>query len=80
MADAVWIRNSVADKGPPVPAAGDRTAPSWIELHDGRRFVFDRATGATVRLASLAANEILLAPGLVYRRADQTRRKEAAHG
>lgn len=55
-------------KGPSIGTYRDRDIPSWIDARGGRyayNRIWDEKDG---RLAQLARDELVIAPGLIYRR------------
>jgi len=55
-------------KGPSIGTYRDRDIPSWIDVRDGR-YVYDRIWDENDGwLAQLSRDELVIVPGLIYRR------------
>jgi len=67
-------RGMVDAKGPSIGTYRDRDIPSWIDARGGR-YIYDRIwDDEDGRLAQLARDELVIAPGLVYRTIRETTR------
>lgn len=67
-------RGMITAKGPSVGTYRERDIPAWIDARGGH-YVYDRPvreTSGGVDLKQLARDELVIAPGLIYKRASDS--------
>jgi|GEM_PF-4195246 len=66
-------RGKIVAKGPSIGVYRDRDIPAWVIGGDGR-YAFDRPWDEeSSDLSQLAADEIVIAPGLIYKLGPEAR-------
>ena len=66
---------NVIDKGGSIGDVQGIECPAWVKCSDGERYDYDRVAytdeDAGVPLSQMSNDEVLLAPGVIYKKADK---------